>query len=297
MLSFRTRAGASAASHHSATPARKAYGSPSAGSLTHVRKCPRMSESPQTIPVRQTSPSPCLIQNDTPLYIFARSTSRPDQSHSNPFQTHQNPRHTLKNHDLGFPPADESNPFLPSTFYPLFYRSAQAPSIRCVSPAQAANRGLLHHTHNELRSTMSRTTTNSVSSSRSLFENLEGRSLFSVVIGNVDFNNDGLITGDDYAAIDAEGADAGASERLGWALSVDYNQDGAISGDDYAALDGTNAEPMAYQRLDAVLEGMKQSEAAANAIFEGPDFNGDGKISGDDFGTLDSHSAPKADYD
>ncbi len=144
---------------------------------------------------------------------------------------------------------------------------------------------------------MSRTTTPSVSSSRSLFENLEGRSLFSVVIGNVDFNNDGLITGDDYAAIDAEGADAGASERLGWALSVDYNQDGAISGDDYAALDGTNAEPMAYQRLDAVLEGMKQSEAAANAIFEGPDFNGDGKISGDDFGTLDSHSAPKADYD
>src|SRR6266545_326114 len=119
MLSFRTRAGASAASHHSATPARKAYGSPSAGSLTHVRKCPRMSESPQTIPVRQTSPSPCLIQNDTPLYIFARSTSRPDQSHSNPFQTHQNPRHTLKNHDLGFPPADESNPFLPSILYLL----------------------------------------------------------------------------------------------------------------------------------------------------------------------------------
>ncbi len=144
---------------------------------------------------------------------------------------------------------------------------------------------------------MSRTTTPSVSSSRSLFENLEGRSLFTVVIGNVDFNGDGLITGDDYAAIDANGGDVGDYERLGWALSVDYNQDGAISGDDYAPLDANHADPMSYQRLDAVLDGMKQSEAAANAIFEGPDFNGDGIVTGDDYATLDSHSAPKSDYD
>src|SRR5688572_21013296 len=92
-------------------------------------------------------------------------------------------------------------------------------------------------------------TSTSAAAPRSIFEKLEGRAMFNAAAA-VDFNSDGLISGDDFFPLDANGGTPAQYAALTNALSLDYNQDQLVTGDDYFYLDSNGGTADEYARLD-----------------------------------------------
>ena len=133
------------------------------------------------------------------------------------------------------------------------------------------------------------------SARRSIFEKLEGRAMFNAAA--VDFNGDGLISGDDFGPLDSNGGTPAQYACLANALSLDFNQDQLVTGDDHAWLDSNGGTAEDHERLTAFLA--EETPVVAQRIVgagNNVDFNGDGVITGDDFMPLDSDGGTPEQY-